>query len=97
MTKLFKVTFISIIGFLVFTCTSCNTDTVNSSKSNSTDAMAYLSEKNRVYWEISENPDLIKNIVYSDVDWFSAWKHDPEQRKKLIDEAIRLYQNKKGE
>ena len=96
MQKLFKVTFISIIGFLVFTCASCNTDTAGS-KSNSTDTMAYLSEKNRVYWEISENPDLIKNIVYSDVDWFSAWKHEPEQRKKLIDETIRLYQNKKGE
>lgn len=59
--------------------------------------MAYLAEKDRVYWIINDNPDLLKNLVYSDVDWFSAWSDKPEQRRKLIDETIRLYQNKKGE
>lgn len=94
MKKLIKTTFIVLVTLLVFTCASCNLDTNNTTP---TDTMAYLSEKNRVYWEINENPDLIKNIVYSEVDWFSAWKNDPDQRKRLIDETIRLYQNKKGD
>lgn len=80
---------------LLFTACSFTDDT--SLVASNTDTMAYLAEKDRVYWIINENPNILQNIIYSEVDWFSEWKDKPEQRRKLIDETIRLYQNKKGE
>lgn len=77
--------------------TACSFTDDASLVTSNTDTMAYLAEKNRVYWIINENPNILQNIIYSEVDWFSEWKDKPEQRRKLIDETIRLYQNKKGE
>lgn len=84
-----------LICCLLFTACSFTND--SPIVTSNTDTMAYLAEKDRVYWLINENPNIIQNIIYSEVDWFSAWKDKPEQRRKLIDETIRLYQNKKGE
>ena len=56
--------------------------------------MAYLQEKNRIYWEIVSNPELINSKHDS---WFEAWKDTPELRDRYIKEVIELYKNKKGE
>lgn len=76
---------------------ACSFTNDSSLVTSNTDTMSYLAEKDRVYWIINENPNILQNIIYSEVDWFLAWKDKPEQRRKLIDETIRLYQNKKGE
>ena len=59
-----------------------------------TDNMAYLQEKNRIYWEIVSNPELINSNHDS---WFVAWKSSPEIRDQYIKEVIELYKNKQGE
>lgn len=56
--------------------------------------MAYLQEKNRIYWEIVSNPELINSNHDS---WFVAWKSSPEIRDQYIKEVIELYKNKQGE
>lgn len=64
------------------------------SSASPTDNMAYLQEKNRIYWEIVSNPELINSKHDS---WFEAWKDTPELRDRYIKEVIELYKNKKGE
>ena len=63
-----------------------------------TGTMAYLAEKDRVYWQLKINPTLADNYNIDDVDWFYAWKSvDENIRKKYIEEAIRLFKNRRGE
>lgn len=61
------------------------------------DSVAYYQEKNRIYWKIKDNPAIINDADEQET-WFEAWKTvDPELRKVYINEAIDLYNSRKGE
>jgi hypothetical protein len=92
-----KTRFFLIFLFSIL-CVSCNWTTQQ--VATSTDTMAYLSEKNRVYWELNNSTIYAthKNDIefyLQNTNWFKVWNN--ELRRQYIEESINLYLNKKGE
>ena len=90
------------VCIIALALTSCFKTTSNVTSNVQLDTVAYLSEKNRVYWEINnDKSDLIDkdiDFIMLNTDWFKAWGDaDKAKREQYIKETIELYKNKKGE
>lgn len=85
-----------IILISLFILSGCFKTTDIISNGVATDNMAYFQEKNRVYWEIYNNPDIINNKELQQKEWFNAWNDNPELKKQYIQEAIQLYITRDG-